>query len=109
MSRILLFLYFISIFYRINCKYNLRKNQDCRICDKYNISLKNNLWWEWFKNDCYNLERRRQEREKMNICLYYDKRLNIYQENFWELWNSCNCDYISKDIEINLENFRGEL
>lgn len=89
------FLYFIYYLYisLVYAFYLRRENKkiDCTICDQYDITFKNELWVGWFYNECYNYEKRKRDREKKNICLYYDKKLDIYKENFWKIWINCNC------------------
>ena len=105
------FLYFIYYLYiSLVYAFYLRKENkkiDCTICDQYDITFKNELWVGWFYNECYNYEKRKRDREKKNICLYYDKKLNIYKENFWNIWINCNC--ISEENKNIKNSFSEEL
>lgn len=104
-----IFFFFYYLYISFIYGYYLRKehkNLDCSICNQYSISFKNELWIKWFSNECYNYEKRKRERDKKNICLYYDKKLGIYKENFWDIWINCNC-FSNKETIKN--TFREEL
>lgn len=107
-----IFIYYLYYFYiSFVYAYYLRretKQIDCSICNQYNITYSNQLWVDWFYHECYNYEKRKIDRETKNICLYYDKRLDIYKEDFWNIWINCNC--MSKNINTIIEHsFREEL
>ena len=101
------FLYYLYL-YSVSGHYLRRENTkiNCNICDQYTISFKNELWVEWFYHECYDYKKRKKNREKINICFYYDKKLGIYKEDFWNIWKKCDCIY--EDLNINY-NFRTEL
>ena len=93
-----LILYILIIYENI-----IRGTQECEICRKYNVDLKNPNWNAWFKNECDNKKKRMDDIEKRKICFHYDRLLDIHQENFWEIWLRCNCE------EKSLNSFREEL